>query len=120
MVDAIATMFDITRVAILPIWTTVDPSPALEAPVLEVATCTLRPEHTIEELESVLNKLIDAANTDKSPSSPILATSGRVVNKEGVVIFLMGWPNDQARHTGRRCDNMHNSYSLTGPGPMVQ
>ncbi len=95
MLDAITTMFDLPRITMLHIKTSIEPYAALEAPVLEVATCSLHPGRTIEELESILNQLVHLANTDKSPISPVLATSGRIVENDHTMIFLMGWPSDQ-------------------------
>ncbi|TBU28993.1 hypothetical protein BD311DRAFT_796794 [Dichomitus squalens] len=96
VLDAVSVMFDLSRLTMVHIKTSVEPYAALEAPLLEVATCTLHPGRSIEELESVLNKLVDIANTDKSPISPVLATSGRVVENEHTMMFLVGWPSDQA------------------------
>ena len=97
MLDAIKAMFDLPHIAMIHIKTSIEPYAALEAPVLEVATCSLHPGRTIEELESVLNQLVDLANSDKSPVSPVLATSGRIVENDHTMIFLMGWPSDQVR-----------------------
>ncbi|KAI1784059.1 hypothetical protein LXA43DRAFT_1044325 [Ganoderma leucocontextum] len=108
MLDAITVMFDLARITIMHIKTSIEPYAALEAPVLEVATCSLHPGRTIDELESVLNQLVDLANADKSPISPVLATSGRIVENDHTVIFLVGWPSDQVR-----------PYVLQVPGQMI-
>ena len=97
MLDAIKAMFDLPHITMIHIKTSIEPYAALEAPVLEVATCSLHPGRTIEELESVLNQLVDLANSDKSPVSPVLTTSGRIVENDHTMIFLMGWPSDQVR-----------------------
>ena len=95
MLDGITAMFDLPQITMIHIKTPVEPYAALEAPVLEVATCSLHPGRTIRELETILNQLVDLANADKSPVSPVLATSGRIVESDHTVIFLMGWPSDQ-------------------------
>lgn len=96
MLNAVSAMFDLSRITMLHINTTIEPYAALEAPLLEVATCTLHPGRTIDELESVLKRLVDMANANKSPLSPVLATYGRVVENDHTMMFLIGWPSDQA------------------------
>ncbi|EPQ53605.1 hypothetical protein GLOTRDRAFT_100664 [Gloeophyllum trabeum ATCC 11539] len=70
---------------------TKDPTPALEAPVTEVALVTLKPGKTKEEVGPLLHKL-----TGLPTPGIVLSTWGPTVEKEETLIIAAGWESVEA------------------------
>lgn len=66
-----------------------DPLPALNAPVTELAKCTLKDQASKDEVEQAFDELIKGHGL--FPDDAYGATWGNVIGQEGTYMLLVGW-----------------------------
>ena len=93
MLAAVASMFDLATLTMWHIRTTSEPFAALEAPITELTTFTLREGHSPAVLEALVQKIAHGLNEASKPNAAgiVDATCGTILEDEKVVVLIVGW-----------------------------